>query len=131
MASALFSAPTFKSLGPLNNKPTHSSIFLNKLIALKSINKKIQNLAVKVELKPSIVIRLSTQLIVFLERFVFFKFQRENVAKQVTSQNGISPSKAGDVKAKEYIRLLKSNDPIDSNTGYGKLIFKLKYSNSK
>ncbi|KAG5600340.1 hypothetical protein H5410_031710 [Solanum commersonii] len=38
---------------------------------------------------------------------------QENVAKQVLSQNGIE---AGDVRAKEYISLLKSNDPVGFHT---------------
>nr|AFW90624.1 photosystem I reaction center V [Solanum tuberosum] len=114
MASALFSAPTFQGLRPLN-KPTDSSLFLNKPIAFKPITKKTRNLAVKAELNPSIVISLSTGLSLFLGRFVFFNFQRENVAKQVPSQDGISHFEAGDVRAKEYISLLKSNDPVGFN----------------
>ncbi|WMV33777.1 hypothetical protein MTR67_027162 [Solanum verrucosum] len=52
----------------------------------------------------------------FQGRFVFFNFQRENVAKQVPSQNRISYIEAGDVRVKEYISLLNSNDPVGFNT---------------
>ncbi|CAN4102546.1 unnamed protein product [Withania somnifera] len=114
MASALLSAPTFQGLRPLN-KATDSSLFLHKPTTFKPITKRAQNLTVKAELNPSIVISLSTGLSLFLGRFVFFNFQRENVAKQVPSQNGISHFEAGDVRAKEYISLLKSNDPVGFN----------------
>ncbi|MCD9644191.1 hypothetical protein HAX54_032339 [Datura stramonium] len=114
MASALLSAPTFQGLRPLN-KTTDSSLFLHKPTAFKPMTRKTPNLSVKAELNPSIVISLSTGLSLFLGRFVFFKFQRENMAKQVPSQNGISHFEAGDVRAKEYISLLKSNDPVGFN----------------
>lgn len=70
---------------------------------------------VKAELNPSLVISLSTGLSLFLGRFVFFNFQRENVSKQVPEQNGLTHFEAGDVRAKEYISLLKSNDPVGFN----------------
>ncbi|WVY99699.1 hypothetical protein V8G54_025769 [Vigna mungo] len=50
-----------------------------------------------------------------LGRFVFFNFQRENVAKQVPEQNGLTHFEAGDTRAKEYVSLLKSNDPVGFN----------------
>ncbi|CAN4103855.1 unnamed protein product [Withania somnifera] len=114
MASALLSTPIFQGLRPLN-KATDSSLFLHKPTTFRPITKRSQNLTVKAELNPSIVISLSTGLSLFLGRFVFFNFQRENVAKQVPSQNGISHFEAGDVRAKEYISLLKSNDPVGFN----------------
>lgn len=113
MASALFSAPSFQGLRPLNNsfsvKPS-SAAFCRPLTARKRVG-----VAIKAELNPSVVISLSTGLSLFLGRFVFFNFQRENVAKQVPEQNGISHFEAGDVRAKEYVSLLKSNDPVGFN----------------
>ncbi|XP_010552323.2 PREDICTED: photosystem I reaction center subunit V, chloroplastic [Tarenaya hassleriana] len=71
---------------------------------------------VKAELSPSVVISLSTGLSLFLGRFVFFNFQRENVAKQgLPEQNGKTHFEAGDDRAKEYVSLLKSNDPVGFN----------------
>ncbi|XP_062079123.1 photosystem I reaction center subunit V, chloroplastic [Humulus lupulus] len=71
---------------------------------------------IKAELNPSLVISLSTGLSLFLGRFVFFNFQRENVAKQgLPEQNGVTHFDAGDVRAKEYVSLLKSNDPVGFN----------------
>ncbi|XWS09565.1 hypothetical protein CRYUN_Cryun39dG0001100 [Craigia yunnanensis] len=72
-------------------------------------------LAVNAELSAPIVISLSTGLTLFLGRFVFFNFQRENVAKQVPEQNGLTHFEAGDTRAKEYVSLLKSNDPVGFN----------------
>ncbi|XP_073134767.1 photosystem I reaction center subunit V, chloroplastic [Henckelia pumila] len=115
MASTLFSTPTFQGLRTLNKptdfKPTSASFFCRPLTA----KKRGRSLAVKAELNPSIVISLSTGLSLFLGRFVFFSFQRENVAKQVPEQNGISHFEAGDERAKEYVSLLKSNDPVGFN----------------
>lgn len=72
--------------------------------------------AIRAELNPSVVISLSTGLSLFLGRFVFFNFQRENVAKQgLPEQNGMTHFEAGDVRAKEYVSLLKSNDPVGFN----------------
>ncbi|KAF3331347.1 photosystem I reaction center subunit V [Carex littledalei] len=71
--------------------------------------------AIRAELNASLVISLSTGLSLFLGRFVFFNFQRENVAKQVPEQNGKTHFEAGDVRAKEYVGLLKSNDPVGFN----------------
>ncbi|XP_057765360.1 photosystem I reaction center subunit V, chloroplastic [Salvia miltiorrhiza] len=115
MASALFSAPSFQGLRPLN-KATDSSVVLSKpaSAAFRRGSSK-RGLGVKAELNPSLVISLSTGLSLFLGRFVFFNFQRENVAKQVPEQNGISHFEAGDVRAKEYVSLLKSNDPVGFN----------------
>lgn len=71
---------------------------------------------VRAELNPSLVISLSTGLSLFLGRFVFFNFQRENVAKQgLPEQNGLTHFEAGDTRAKEYVSLLKSNDPVGFN----------------
>lgn len=119
-SSALFSAPSFQGLRPLN-KPTDSSSSLSLSRPATSASfrraapKRSAGLAVKAELNPSLVISLSTGLSLFLGRFVFFNFQRENVAKQVPEQNGISHFEAGDVRAKEYVSLLKSNDPVGFN----------------
>ncbi|KAI4339991.1 hypothetical protein MLD38_024873 [Melastoma candidum] len=71
---------------------------------------------IRAELNPSLVISLSTGLSLFLGRFVFFNFQRENVAKQgLPEQNGKTHFEAGDIRAKEYVSLLKSNDPVGFN----------------
>ncbi|XP_024633990.2 photosystem I reaction center subunit V, chloroplastic [Medicago truncatula] len=78
--------------------------------------KRFSSLVVKAELNPSLVISLSTGLSLFLGRFVFFNFQRENVAKQgLPEQNGVTHFEAGDKRAKEYVSLLKSNDPVGFN----------------
>lgn len=118
MASALFSAPTFQGLRPLN-KPADSTALLLAKPTSATFRRPLtagKRLTVKSELNPSLVISLSTGLSLFLGRFVFFNFQRENVAKQgLPEQNGISHFEAGDVRAKEYISLLKSNDPVGFN----------------
>ncbi|XP_073302394.1 photosystem I reaction center subunit V, chloroplastic-like [Primulina huaijiensis] len=115
MASTLFSTPTFQGLRTLNKstdfKPTCASFLCRPL----TTKKRCISLVVKAELNPSIVISLSTGLSLFLGRFVFFSFQRENVAKQVPEQNGASHFEAGDERAKEYVSLLKSNDPVGFN----------------
>ncbi|KAJ1420528.1 Photosystem I PsaG/PsaK protein [Sesbania bispinosa] len=78
--------------------------------------KRVARGVVKAELNPSLVISLSTGLSLFLGRFVFFNFQRENVAKQgLPEQNGVTHFEAGDTRAKEYVSLLKSNDPVGFN----------------
>ncbi|CAI9756769.1 unnamed protein product [Fraxinus pennsylvanica] len=117
MASTLFSTPTFQGLRPLNKltdttfqKPI-SANFCRPLTA----KARPSSLKIKAELNTSLVISLSTGLSLFLGRFVFFNFQRENVAKQVPEQNGVSHFEAGDVRAKEYVSLLKSNDPVGFN----------------
>jgi photosystem I subunit V len=67
-------------------------------------------------LNPSLVISLSTGASLFLGRFVFLSFQRDNVAKQgLPSQNGQTHFEAGDTRATEYVNLLKSNDPAGFN----------------
>ncbi|KAK4484728.1 hypothetical protein RD792_007320 [Penstemon davidsonii] len=119
MASAIFSAPTFQGLRPLNKTTDSTALSLPKAAFCRPITttkKRPNSLAVKAELSPSLVISLSTGLSLFLGRFVFFNFQRENVAKQgLPEQNGISHFEAGDVRAKEYVSLLKSNDPVGFN----------------
>lgn len=37
------------------------------------------------------------------------------MAKQVPEQNGMTHFEAGDTRAKEYVSLLKSNDPVGFN----------------
>ncbi|KAI3717948.1 hypothetical protein L1987_69894 [Smallanthus sonchifolius] len=115
MASTFLSAPTFQGLRPLT-KPTDSpSLFLTKPTLTLTPKKKF-NSGIKAELNTSLVISLSTGLSLFLGRFVFFNFQRENVAKQgLPEQNGITHFEAGDTRAKEYVSLLKSNDPVGFN----------------
>uniref|UniRef100_A0A0D9XEX5 Photosystem I reaction center subunit V, chloroplastic n=1 Tax=Leersia perrieri TaxID=77586 RepID=A0A0D9XEX5_9ORYZ len=76
---------------------------------------KRRSVAARAELSPSLVISLSTGVSLFLGRFVFFNFQRENVAKQVPEQNGKTHFDAGDERAKEFAGLLKSNDPVGFN----------------
>ncbi|KAK2639964.1 hypothetical protein Ddye_027759 [Dipteronia dyeriana] len=96
---------SFQGLRPLSTKA--------KAIKLTTTNKK--KMTIKAELNTAVVISLSTGLSLFLGRFVFFNFQRENVAKQVPEQNGLSHFEAGDTRAKEYVSLLKSNDPVGFN----------------
>ncbi|KAL5735510.1 hypothetical protein ACOSQ2_030298 [Xanthoceras sorbifolium] len=100
---------SFQGLRPLSTTKAKTT----KLITKKSSSRFV---GVKAELNPSIVISLSTGLSLFLGRFVFFNFQRENVAKQgLPEQNGMSHFEAGDTRAKEYVSLLKSNDPVGFN----------------
>lgn len=67
-------------------------------------------------LNPSLVISLSTGASLFLGRFVFLSFQRDNVTKQgLPSQNGKTHYEAGDTRATEYVGLLKTNDPAGFN----------------
>ncbi|MBH0219592.1 photosystem I reaction center subunit V, partial [Listeria monocytogenes] len=115
MASSLLSTPTFQGLRPLNKLPS-SSLLKSSLTTLTITPKKNRNLAIKAELSTPLVISLSTGVSLFLGRFVFFNFQRENVAKQgLPEQNGISHFEAGDKRAEEYVSLLKSNDPVGFN----------------
>ncbi|KAK3016888.1 hypothetical protein RJ639_005903 [Escallonia herrerae] len=120
MACALFTAPTFQGLRPLN-KATDSNpnLFLSKTSSYKPMTATTaakKSFGVKAELSAPLVISLSTGLSLFLGRFVFFNFQRENVAKQgLPEQNGITHFEAGDSRAKEYVSLLKSNDPVGFN----------------
>ncbi|XP_039146375.1 photosystem I reaction center subunit V, chloroplastic [Dioscorea cayenensis subsp. rotundata] len=128
MASTLFSIPTlsppsFHGLRPL--KPTDSShSLLLKLTSFSSspkLHSKTTSIStikpiIKSELNPSLVISLSTGLSLFLGRFVFFNFQRENVAKQgLPEQNGKTHFEAGDVRAQEFVGILQSNDPVGFN----------------
>lgn len=115
MASALFSAPTFQGLRPL--KPTDSSaaIIARAPSRLAVASPRRARGGCRSELSAPLVISLSTGLSLFMGRFVFFNFQRENVAKQLPKQNGVSHYEAGDVRAKEYEGLLKSNDPVGFN----------------
>lgn len=100
----------FQGLRPLPKTKTK----LSSKIAQPKRN--YSGVIVKAELNPSLVISLSTGLSLFLGRFVFFNFQRENVAKQgLPEQNGITHFEAGDTRAKEYVSLLKSNDPVGFN----------------
>ncbi|XP_071702878.1 photosystem I reaction center subunit V, chloroplastic-like [Rutidosis leptorrhynchoides] len=115
MAATFLSAPSFQGLRPLN-KPTDTPTIFSTKQSLTIIPKKKLNTAIKAELNPSLVISLSTGLSLFLGRFVFFSFQRENVAKQgLPEQNGVTHFEAGDKRAKEYVSLLKSNDPVGFN----------------
>ncbi|KAE9593969.1 hypothetical protein Lal_00031597 [Lupinus albus] len=97
-------------------KPFTSS---TKVSTFNPTNKRVTRgggVVVKAQLNPSLVITLSTGLSLFLGRFVFFNFQRENVAKQgLPEQNGLTHFEAGDKRAKEYVSLLKSNDPVGFN----------------
>ncbi|KAM7492820.1 hypothetical protein LguiA_035741 [Lonicera macranthoides] len=115
--ASLLSTPTFQGLRPLN-KATDSCLLFPKtnFLSLSTQKTRRRQFAVKAELNPSLVISLSTGLSLFLGRFVFFNFQRENVAKQgLPEQNGMSHFEAGDTRAKEYVSLLKSNDPVGFN----------------
>ena len=68
------------------------------------------------ELNPSLVISLCTGASLFLGRFVFLSFQRDNVARQgLPEQNGMTHFEAGDTRAREYVALLKTNDPAGFN----------------
>ena len=103
--------------------PTQAS-FLGNSINLKtksSFQKKTRSgkaspLHITNALNPSLVISLSTGASLFLGRFVFLSFQRDNVSKQgLPEQNGVTHYEAGDTRAKEYSSLLKSNDPAGFN----------------
>lgn len=102
---------SFQGLRPLTRvQPT------TKLSSTTAGSNPKRSIVIKAEaLNPSLVISLSTGLSLFLGRFVFFNFQRENVAKQVPEQNGLTHFEAGDTRAKEYVSLLKSNDPVGFN----------------
>lgn len=125
-SSALF-APIFSAVQKKNGIVAPSSISFHGLRPLskgKSSSNAIPftrnsaasaRLAIKAELSAPVVISASTALSLFLGRFVFFNFQRENVAKQVPEQNGLTHFEAGDTRAKEYVSLLKSNDPVGFN----------------
>ncbi|GMH14477.1 hypothetical protein Nepgr_016318 [Nepenthes gracilis] len=121
-SAALFSAstPTFRGLRPSNKPTDRLTLPLNAARCCpaypSTASKKKRAVTIKAELNPSLVISLSTGLSLFLGRFVFFNFQRENVAKQgLPEQNGKTHFEAGDTRAKEYVSLLKSNDPVGFN----------------
>ncbi|KAF5796324.1 putative photosystem I PsaG/PsaK protein [Helianthus annuus] len=116
MATTFLSAPTFQGLRPLNKPTDHTTLFTTKPTLTITPKKKFNSCGIKAELNTSLVISLSTGLSLFLGRFVFFNFQRENVAKQgLPEQNGVTHFEAGDKRAKEYVSLLKSNDPVGFN----------------
>ncbi|CAI8595772.1 unnamed protein product [Vicia faba] len=111
---------TLQKHQPHNLKPSNLCFQgfkpLTRSTKLTQSKKRFSSLVVKAELNPSLVISLSTGLSLFLGRFVFFNFQRENVAKQgLPEQNGVTHFEAGDSRAKEYVSLLKSNDPVGFN----------------
>ncbi|PON88877.1 Photosystem I PsaG [Trema orientale] len=128
-SSTLFSAPA--AMSPALQRPMASAQLspanvsfqgLRALPKAKAISlskrstRSIKSGGIKAELNPSLVISLSTGLSLFLGRFVFFNFQRENVAKQgLPEQNGVTHYEAGDERAREYVSLLKSNDPVGFN----------------
>ncbi len=112
-SSALFTARNPSSMISYQG-PLHSTVSFPKLPSSRG-RVASRGLVVKAELNTSVVISLSTGLSLFLGRFVFFNFQRENVAKQVPGQNGLTHFEAGDTRAKEYVSLLKSNDPVGFN----------------
>ncbi|XP_030445169.1 photosystem I reaction center subunit V, chloroplastic [Syzygium oleosum] len=103
---------SFQGLRPLANKATKVSSSSSAAAAAAAPRR---SGAIRAELSAPVVISLSTGLSLFLGRFVFFNFQRENVAKQVPVQNGKTHFEAGDVRAQEYVNLLKSNDPVGFN----------------
>jgi photosystem I subunit V len=106
--AAVLSPPSVAGLRLAPSPRARSSVSFRATPARRSV-------AARAELNPSLVISLSTGVSLFLGRFVFFNFQRENVAKQVPEQNGKTHFEAGDVRAKEYAGLLKSNDPVGFN----------------
>ncbi|KAL9664034.1 hypothetical protein QQ045_019431 [Rhodiola kirilowii] len=125
--SSLISSPCFT---PTTTKPQQSILTpasisfhglkptitrLSSAAAVPTLHRR-RSATIKSELNTSLVISLSTGLSLFLGRFVFFNFQRENVAKQgLPEQNGVTHFEAGDTRAKEYVSLLKSNDPVGFN----------------
>ncbi|CAN7018547.1 unnamed protein product, partial [Brassica rapa subsp. trilocularis] len=125
-ASALLTPTTFSTVISQKNPNSISFYGLRPLrlggsssalpkLSTTSGRRSSSSAIVRAELSPSVVISLSTGLSLFLGRFVFFNFQRENVAKQVPEQNGKTHFEAGDDRAKEYVSLLKSNDPVGFN----------------
>ncbi|KAF8014948.1 hypothetical protein BT93_H0672 [Corymbia citriodora subsp. variegata] len=100
---------SFQGLRPLAKRATRASSPYSAAAPRRSG-------AIRAYLSAPVVISLSTGLSLFLGRFVFFNFQRENVAKQgLPEQNGKTHFEAGDVRAQEYVSLLKSNDPVGFN----------------
>ncbi|GAB4845843.1 hypothetical protein Ancab_024847 [Ancistrocladus abbreviatus] len=105
-STALFStATTFQGLRPFNKPTDRVSLSLLPPQATRISTKRAKRVGtapIRAELNPSLVISLSTGLSLFLGRFVFFNFQRENVAKQgLPEQNGMTHFEAGDTRAKE------------------------------
>ncbi|WOL19453.1 hypothetical protein Cni_G28251 [Canna indica] len=115
MASTLSTpSASFQGLRPL--KPTDFPGRLQAVAVRPGRSAARKPGSIRSELNPSLVISLSTGLSLFLGRFVFFNFQRENVAKQgLPKQNGVPHFEAGDTRAKEYAGLLQSNDPVGFN----------------
>ncbi|MED6205122.1 hypothetical protein PIB30_015026 [Stylosanthes scabra] len=108
------SSVCFQGLRPLTS--TSTSTRSTTSLSSSTSRRGVRVGGVRAELSPSLVISLSTGLSLFLGRFVFFNFQRENVAKQgLPEQNGITHFEAGDSRAKEYVSILKSNDPVGFN----------------
>ncbi|PQQ00195.1 photosystem I reaction center subunit V chloroplastic [Prunus yedoensis var. nudiflora] len=93
---------SFQGLRPLTKAAPSTKL------SFSAPNTKRSSGVVRAELNPSLVISLSTGLSLFLGR--------ENVAKQgLPEQNGVTHFEAGDTRAKEYVSLLKSNDPVGFN----------------
>jgi photosystem I subunit V len=85
---------------------SRSRSFANRTALAKSVAKTTCGL------DTPVVISLSTGALLFLGRFVFLPFQRDNVARQgLPEQNGQSHYEAGDSRAQEVVSLLKTNDP--------------------
>ncbi|KAL9264265.1 Photosystem I reaction center subunit V, chloroplastic-like protein [Drosera capensis] len=113
MSSTAMFRPSFQSVRSCTKT---SAMYPSLSMISRRSSSRRRSMAIKAELNPSLVISLSTGLSLFLGRFVFFNFQRENVAKQgLPEQNGSTHFEAGDVRAKEYVSLLKSNDPVGFN----------------
>ncbi|KAK9156458.1 hypothetical protein Sjap_003938 [Stephania japonica] len=111
-SSQVLQRSLFQGLAPLKKVVGGSK---SGTVKMKAAAARKRGGGIRSELNSALVISLSTGLSLFLGRFVFFNFQRENVAKQVPQQNGLSHFDAGDSRAKEYISLLKSNDPVGFN----------------
>ena len=70
----------------------------------------------RADLATSPVIIASTASLLFLGRFVFLPFQRDNVARQgLPVQNGVTHAQAGDDRAIQVEGMLKTNDPSGFN----------------
>ncbi|CAA6672380.1 unnamed protein product [Spirodela intermedia] len=116
-AAALLSPSrrSFQGLRPLKATDSPAALTaLSRKAAPSAVRRRSPG--VRAELNTSLVISLSTGLSLFLGRFVFFNFQRENLAKQgLPEQNGKTHFEAGDSRAQEFAGLLKSNDPVGFN----------------
>lgn len=85
---------------------SRSSSFASKTAIAKSSGK------VTCEANTALTITLSTGALLFLGRFVFLPFQRDNVSRQgLPVQNGVTHFDAGDSRAQEVTSFLKTNDP--------------------